>query len=65
MPAIAAEAVIGDTWPVAAALCAPGIDGAQKAELRVAVIANRAVRCIFFPAYGAEKVLLHEYPLND
>jgi len=62
--AVAAEAVIGDARPATAVLLAPGIDGAQRAKLGVAVAANRAVRCIFFPANGAEKVLLHKYPFN-
>jgi len=64
LAAVAAEAVIGDARPVAAGLRAPGVDGAQEAELAVAVAANRAARRILFPANGAEKVLLHDYSLN-
>jgi hypothetical protein len=61
---IAAETVVWNARPVTAVLGSPGIDGAQKAELGETVAANGAIRRIFFPANGAEKVLLHEYPLN-
>ena len=62
--AVAAETVIGHARPIAVGLCAPGIEGAHQSQPRVAVAANRAIRCILFQANGAEKVLLHGYTLS-